>query len=298
MHATATDQVTTRRRLDLNHPAMRLFQKAKKLGTWDPRSFDMTQDQKDWQQMTADEQQLLIHLASLFQAGEEAVTVDLLPLIQVIADQGRLEEEMYLTSFLWEESKHVEAFDRFLSEVAGVEGDLTEYHTPSYRTIFYEELPNSLQRLRKEATPEALADASVTYNMVVEGILAETGYYSYHEILRTAGLMPGMQEMIASTKLDESRHIAYGVFLLSRLVAEHGESMWQLIENRINTLVQPAVQIVGEALSRYSPVPFGLTEDMFVGYAMSQFQARLNRIEKARKQSLEEILGTVELEEL
>lgn len=35
----------------------------------------------------------------MFQAGEESVTLDLLPLIQVIAGEGRIEEEMFLTSF-------------------------------------------------------------------------------------------------------------------------------------------------------------------------------------------------------
>ena len=50
----------------------------------------------------------MLHLTSLFQAGEEAVTLDLLPLIRAIAQEGRIEEEMYLTTFLWEEAKHVD----------------------------------------------------------------------------------------------------------------------------------------------------------------------------------------------
>jgi ribonucleoside-diphosphate reductase beta chain len=33
----------------------------------------------------------------------------------VIAQEGRLEEEMFLTSFLWEEAKHVEFFSRFFA---------------------------------------------------------------------------------------------------------------------------------------------------------------------------------------
>ena len=60
----------------------------------------------------------------LFQAGEESVTLDLLPLILAIANEGRLEEEMFLTSFLWEEAKHTDFFSRFLAEVAGVTDDL------------------------------------------------------------------------------------------------------------------------------------------------------------------------------
>ena len=56
----------------------------------------------------------MLRLTSMFQAGEEAVVLDLLPLVAVVAAEGRLEEELYLTSFLWEEAKHVETFRRFL----------------------------------------------------------------------------------------------------------------------------------------------------------------------------------------
>src|ERR1700692_2262987 len=59
---------------------MRLYHKAKKLGIWDPRDIDLTQDRQDWQEMSTEKQDQLRGLIMAFQAGEEAVTVDLLPL--------------------------------------------------------------------------------------------------------------------------------------------------------------------------------------------------------------------------
>ncbi len=79
---------------------MRLYHKAKKLGVWDPLHIDFSQEILDWQRCTDTEKETLLHLTSLFQAGEECVTLDLLPLILVIAQEGRLEEEMFLTTFL------------------------------------------------------------------------------------------------------------------------------------------------------------------------------------------------------
>lgn len=117
---------------------MRLYHKAKKLGTWDPRDIDLTQDKQDWQRIPDEYKERLLGLILGFQAGEEAVTVDLLPLIMTVAREGRLEEEMFLTTFLWEEAKHTEFFRRFLDEVAHETSDLSRYHTPSYRTLFYE----------------------------------------------------------------------------------------------------------------------------------------------------------------
>lgn len=166
--------VTTTTGLDRNHPAMRLFEKAKRFGIWDPGQIDFSRDIADWQRLREDERDILLRLTSLFQAGEEAVTLDLLPLIRVIAAEGRLEEEIYLTSFLWEEAKHTEFFHRFLAEVAGVSfADLSRYHSPHYRTIIYEALPAALRRLDDDPSPAAQVAAAVTYNMIVEGVLAD-----------------------------------------------------------------------------------------------------------------------------
>jgi ribonucleoside-diphosphate reductase beta chain len=147
--------VTTSRGLQRHTPPMRLFEKAKRFGIWNPSDIDFTQDKADWQQLTAVEQDLLLRLTALFQAGEEAVTLDLLPLIMIIAQEGRLEEEMFLTTFLFEEAKHTDFFHRFLSEVAGVSGDLEHYHTENYRTLFYEALPAALQTLREDSSAES-----------------------------------------------------------------------------------------------------------------------------------------------
>ncbi len=269
---------------------MKLFQKAKRLGIWNPSDIDFTQDRQDWLNFNDEERRALLHLTTVFLGGEESVTLDLLPLIMVIAEEGRLEEEMFLTSFLWEEAKHVEAFRRFLTEVAQVNEDLSHFYSPSYKKIFFEELPNALNRLRTDKSPVAQAIASVTYNMIVEGTLAETGYHAYLSVLEAKGLMPGMREVVAHLNRDESRHIAYGVYLLSRLVAEHGEPVWEAIEARMGELLMPALDMIQEIFAEYEVFPFGLKQDDFVTYAMGQFERRFARIAKSRAQGLEAVM--------
>lgn len=104
-------QSTSQRGLDANLVPMRLWQKSKQVGIWDPQALDFSRDTEDWQRANDLENEVILHLTSLFQAGEESVVLDLLPLIQVIAAEGRLEEEMYLTAFLWEEAKHFEQYE-------------------------------------------------------------------------------------------------------------------------------------------------------------------------------------------
>ena len=289
---TTTYRSTSPQGLDHRLPPMRLWHKAKRLGVWDPREIDLSRDAADWARLDAEQRDVILRLTALFQGGEESVTMDLLPLMMVMAQEGRLEEEMYLTSFLWEEAKHVEAFRRFLDEVAAERTDLSRYHGPLYRRLFGEELPGAMDRLRFDASPAAQAAASVTYNMIVEGVLAETGYHGYDQMLRRNGIMPGMQAIIGHLRRDEARHIAYGVYLLSRLVAEHGDEVWTTVEARLNELLPLAMGIVGEVFEPYAEPPFGLRMDEFADFALSQFGKRAARLEKARGQTLAEVLGT------
>lgn len=286
---THTTFVTIARGLNRNSGVMRLFEKAKRLGIWNPSDLDFQQDQLDWQNFSEQERLVILHLVSMFQAGEEAVTVDLLPLIQVIASEGRLEEELFLTTFLWEEAKHVDFFRRFLDEVAGSPADLGRFASASYQSIVYEELPKALEALRLDHSPAAQLRASIVYNMIVEGVLAETGYHAFFTILERNNKMPGVRKGISLLKQDESRHIAYGIYLISRII-QADPSLWTLLEETMNTLLTPAVQVIGEIFASYEVMPFGLQEDEFIQYAIGQFSRRFERIEKARS-------GIVEFEE-
>jgi len=283
-----TDYVTTTRALDRGHPMLRLYEKAKRLGIWNPSDIDLSQDRRDWETLAEPEKDLIWRLCALFQAGEEAVTLDILPLIQVIAAEGRLEEEMFLTTFLYEEAKHTDFFMRFLDEAVGAPRDLARYHSDSYRALFYHALPETMQALSADASAAAQARAATTYNMVVEGVLAETGYHAFLSALERNHLMPGFCRGIALLKRDESRHIAYGIYLLSRLLAAQPE-LWTVIEVRMNELLPYAMGVIGDAFSAYDPVPFGLTYSDFVEYASDQFQKRMDRLEKARTVSLAEV---------
>ena len=286
-----TSFATTTRGLDRNSPPMRLFEKAKRLGIWNPSDLDFAQDQRDWAKLSDQERDLLLRLIALFQSGEEAVTLDLLPLIGAVAREGRIEEELFLTTFLFEEAKHTDFFRRILDEIAGVSGDLSHYHTASYRALVYEQLPSALGALETDASPLNLAEASLTYNMIVEGVLAETGYHAFFSMLERNDLMPGVRRGVYLLKQDESRHIAYGIFLLSRLIAEH-EGVWEHIEERMNSLITHALGVIDEAFNAYEVMPFGLVIEDFTTYALSQFQKRLDRLEQARGSNIGAVAAT------
>lgn len=272
-----TSFTTIQKGLDFESFPMKLFQKAKQYGIWNPSDIDLTTDREHWKKLQADEKEILIHLSGLFLAGEEAVTVDILPLMVVIANEGRLEEEIFLTSFLWEEAKHTEFFSLFVRDVIGYQPDFQQYHKAHYKTLFYEKLPRDLNRLKLDDSPLAQLKASGTYNMIVEGTLAETGYAAYHKMLTDNDLLPGMQEGIIKLKQDESRHIAYGLYLINRLLDDN-PGYRDEFENHLEELLNDATNIIYEIFEPYEVVPFGLEKEWFLEYALKQFQHRMDKL--------------------
>jgi ribonucleoside-diphosphate reductase beta chain len=272
---------------------MRLFEKAKRLGVWNPSDCDFSQDREDWEAMSDERREALIRLTGAFLGGEEAVTLDLLPLVLAIARQGRLEEEMFLTTFLFEEAKHMDFFSRWIREVTDG-AKLPPAREPSVQ-LFDVELPSAMNALLEDQSPATMARASVTYNMIIEGVLAETGYASYHRSLAVNELMPGLCAGLVNIKRDESRHIAYGVYLLSRLVAED-HSVWDVIEERMAELQPLTEAIIRTGYEDYPDgvTPFGLRVDEFSEFGASQFRKRYDRISKARDRTLADIEASAE----
>ena len=273
---------TTRTRLDLTTRPMQLWRKAKSQGTWDPASIDFSNDAADWNACSDAEQDLLLRLTAQFEAGEESVTRDLLPLLQYMSRHGRIEDEMFLTAYLWEEAKHVEGFHRFLDEVVQTDADLESYLTTPYRTLFTEQLPEAMDGLAAD-TPKALAYACTTYQIIVEGMLAETGYEAYYTVLSEHDRCPGLQTLVTNIQRDEARHVAYGLHLLADLVEHHEATVWPVIESTLSDGLALVMEHIHATLAPYSaPYPFGVTPDMFVEMGMKQFEKRLNVLERAR----------------
>ncbi|ORA27784.1 R2-like ligand-binding oxidase [Mycobacterium aquaticum] len=257
---------------------------------WNPADIDFSRDRTDWEALTEREREYATRLCAEFIAGEEAVTKDIQPFMSAMRAEGRLGDEMYLTQFAFEEAKHTQVFRMWLDAV-GVTEDLHKYFddVPAYREIFYEELPASLEALYTDPSPAAQVRASVTYNHIVEGMLALTGYYAWHKICVDRGILPGMQELVRRIGDDERRHMAWGTFTCRRHVAAD-DANWAVFEARMNELIPLALRLTEEGFALYAPdIPFGLVEDEFLQYSTDKGMRRFGTISSARGRPLEEI---------
>ena len=269
---------------------MRLFSKGNGRH-WNPADIDLAQDARDVAAMTDAERWWTTALAAQFMAGEESVTQDLQPFVAAMAAEGRLADEMYLTQFVFEEAKHTEAFRRWFDAV-GLTDDLHEYieFNDHYMEIFTKQLPDSLYALANDPSPRNQIRASVTYNHIVEGTLALTGYFAWSKVCTTRGILPGMQKIIKHIGDDERRHMAWGTFTCRRHVAAD-DTLWDAVDERMQELLVPAMGVVTGTFEQFEgeDPPFGVDISEMAEYAMDKVGRRLGAIESARGANLLDI---------
>lgn len=274
--------------LDFQSLPMRLYTKGNKL-FWNPAEIDFEQDARDWAALPDQLRAGLTDLVGLFIAGEEAVTRDIRPFADAMAAEGRFGDEMYLSQFAFEESRHVEVFRRWLDAV-GVAADLNPAVAANagHRHIFTEALPEALDRLLVDPSPANQVRASITYNHVVEGVLALTGYYMWNRCCRNLGVLPGMRTLIAKISQDERRHMAWGTYTCRRHVAADA-SNWEVAEETMKALMPYALRQIDHCSLSCPPELFGVPVRDTMLYAAGRARRRLNAIAAARGAALEQM---------
>jgi ribonucleoside-diphosphate reductase beta chain len=237
----------------------KLWEKSKKL-FWDPADLDFTQDAIDWQEMSETARTMVALSARGFMVGEEAVTLDIVPLLRCMSDLGRLEDTMYLSMFAMEEAKHTDMFRRWFDAVGLDPSSLDDFVRAQNEAmrgsdgrsrpgLFDGVLTRVMRRLDSDQSPEAILDATLVYNQLVEGVAAINGYRRWDETFRRLGKLPGLQAGLKLTQRDERRHIAYGTYLGRQILAEHPE-LWEFVERRWARLSGGMVGAYGSAAQR------------------------------------------------
>src|SRR6201995_3078155 len=101
-----------------------------------------------------------------FMVGEEAVTMDIVPLLRCMSDLGRLEDTMYLSMFAMEEAKHTEMFRRWFDAVGLDPASLDDLVRAQQAAqgdrrggVFDGALTRVMRRLDTDQSPEAILDA-------------------------------------------------------------------------------------------------------------------------------------------
>jgi len=268
---------------------------------WDPATIDLSTDRERVSTLDAGRFDALRRLLALFGAGETAVTEDLAPLAVVLKDAN---DQLFVTTQLYEEAKHADFFDRYWREVIAPEeaGRGLAHSSPTDERWFnaaYEELfernEAAMDRLLTEDTPETRARAYCHYHLAVEGILAQTGYYGAEASFSadTEGVaLPGLVAGFRKIRGDEGRHVGFGMAKLKDIVGSGAVDPELLTE-----VTTELADLVRRSVSDAADADGGALEgDQLAAYAAEKHTERLRQIVE-RDASLPDVEDLVTLDE-
>ena len=260
---------------------------------WDPQDVDLSVDRENVSKLPDEVfEQLHVSLAK-FGAGEQSVTEDLSPLAVVLSD---VEDQMFVTTQLYEEAKHTDFFDRYWKQVIHPEEDARGWERtspldPEWFDDDYVELfdrnDEAMARLLTDDTPENRAKAYCHYHLVIEGILAQTGYYGLTKVwgpqVEEYPELPGLVEGINLIRQDEGRHVGFGMAKLRDLV-QSGEVDAELLDETVGELVllvQGTLTPDEEEQEALDELPQVLDDDELTEYAVGKHTERMGQITDA-----------------
>ena len=281
--------------LDRESPGMRYYQNAVDRH-WNPAAIDLEADSKRLvaHLESSDEPAQLLDALRMnvarFGAGEQAVTQDLAPLAIALEN---IDDQMFVTTQLYEEAKHTDFFDRYWREVIHpTEAELGYQRSsptdPDWFNDAYDELfernEAAMMALLEDHSPESFANAYCHYHLTIEGILAQTGYYGmqtsfseekHPELPSLPGLCAGFQKI----RQDEGRHVGFGMTKLKELVRS-GDVDPGFLNDTVTALMPLVNGITADEDEAYS-AEVGPTPDELREYASAKHVERMSQITDA-----------------
>ncbi len=254
---------------------------------WDPHDVDLDDDGAELAEFDREAFDAFRRTVARFGAGEESVTEDLAPLSVVLDD---LEDEMFVTTQLYEEAKHTDFFDRYWREVVRPEEERRGLapSSPADDRWFNDEYDELFERnaaamtaLLDDDAPERRATAYCHYHLTIEGVLAQTGYYgltraydadTHPELPHLPGLVAGLTKV----RGDEGRHVGFGMAKLRELV-ESGRVDAAHLHDTVGELL-PLVRASIPERDAEGPGP---SPDELVAYAGEKHAQRMEQITAA-----------------
>ena len=252
---------------------------------WRAHELDFSVDREHWLVTPAEAQRHTAFSIGSFYVGEERVTADLAPFL-LAAPSG--EVEAFLATQLVDEMRHAVFFDRWASEVMGLESgsfrerllEIEDRMLGPWHFLFDDSLREIANRIKDRPDDlELFVEGIVTYHMVTEGVLAMPGQRMMIEYTAEHVLYPGFNEGFRLVEQDEHRHIAFGVRFLKDVCEERPE-MKDVIVRRLEELLPKAAEAFcpPEADDPSDFVSYGHHSSQIYGFAYQALKRRMAAI--------------------
>ena len=247
---------------------------------WKTQDLDFTQDKIDNARQKAEGNQAQIEQSektyASFWIGEHQVTVDLLPFVLAAPDT---EQKLFLTTQVVDEARHMVFFDRFYTEVLGVEQETLHdrlwaqkpHVYRAYDDIFFGTLARLADSLRLDPENfDTLVRGVTVYHILIEGFLALTGQRFTLDFLRKEDLLPGFRAGFTAIMRDESRHITFGTKFLYDAV--HEDPKWAaVIQDQMAETLPLSMTLIEDS----DPTVNGYSREEVNDWALRSLEKRL-----------------------
>jgi ribonucleoside-diphosphate reductase beta chain len=210
-------------------PIYRKYEKASR-AAWDPKEFDYEPDAADWAAMTDAQRAGITTITVRFEAGEQEVTDELLPMLAAAQALGRFDWVMYISTFIHEEARHSEFFTLWHARVPGLSTPaekaaywpLREHTVDPLRRFtvgepVYEGLPKYGRKLKaatdsgdEAAIERAFVQFATLYCTWIEGVLTMPSYEIVIDTTELWDVLPTLRRGFRRILSDEGRHITFG----------------------------------------------------------------------------------------
>jgi ribonucleoside-diphosphate reductase beta chain len=195
---------------------------------WSPFAIDLSEDIRQWADMTGEDRDLIFYVLSSLIVAEERITTKFSGLVGAY---GSEEEATFLSTQQVDEARHMQFYARFQDEVVASPQTIAshidrarESVSDAFRHIFDEELVEAHERLVAEPDSLPAKVRFITlYHLILEGTLGLTTFKFTTDYLSGESLLPGFVEGYSKIHHDETRHIGYGVWFLRETVRAEPE---------------------------------------------------------------------------
>jgi ribonucleoside-diphosphate reductase beta chain len=193
---------------------------------WSIYDLDLSVDRRQWQAAAEADRRKWFCLGRFpgFLLSEARAAEELSHYLQTIPGEER---QLYLTTQLVDEARHLMFFKRYCQEVLGADPKLSSAGgpasllSPAARHLVVTALGEVSATLRaRPQDPLAQARAVFLFHVVLEGSVAMSLMRVVWKDFRRLGVLPGFQRGIAALLRDETRHVLFGVRFLHDLAAE------------------------------------------------------------------------------
>lgn len=213
---------------------------------WQAGKVDLAGDGEQWADLDDEVRRPIAAAVAWRHLRARQATTALVPFVDAAPSE---EQQVFLTTELVDEARHVVLFDRFATEVMGEDAANVAARAPdvedeAMRELLLDVLPETSRRLAAAAQPNlgSLVSAVAVYQLGIVGLVDLTEQRLLAEHLRSQRLLPGLLEALQLTTRDAARHTAFALRLFQEAAAsgdgDRSGKEWERLAGLLGRVLQ------------------------------------------------------------